>query len=437
MKHSAIYRFLSCAQPICLILSPSVSFAMQPLADFLEHARSRNPANKEALALALQLSEEEQAAAWKLLPSIAAQGNYTRNEYENILKLPGPKDLTLTPYNQLDSAIGVSIPLIDVAAWERKAGAEAMTQAAQAGQAATEDSIEKQVIRSYYQVLGTAALLQSAEKNLEFSQSNNANVQQRNKQGTASELDLQRTNADVARVQQELANAQLSLITARRQLESLSGLKPDEVTDFPADDLQEEKPLDDWFAGASSLPAVKAASASRIAAEKAISTSNSNWLPTLTGLAQQRYTNATGFSGGRQSYYLLQLSASWRIDGTLTHNTEAMTQSAAAARAREEGALTSAKDELYSLWQHVHIGIRKSHAAIKLAAAASRSADLAKQQYAAGVATQLDLLQALQEAFRAEVSRIQVDSDLQYSRAALRLCTNKITPNGLPKERSE
>ena len=148
MKHSAIHRFLPWAPSVFLLLSPSVSFAIQPLSDFLERAKTRNPANKEAQAISLQRAEEEDSATWKLLPSIAAQGNYTRNEFENTLKLPGTKQLTLTPYNQLDAAIGVSIPLIDVAAWERKAGAAALTQAAQAGLAATEDSIEKQVIRS-------------------------------------------------------------------------------------------------------------------------------------------------------------------------------------------------------------------------------------------------------------------------------------------------
>lgn len=436
MKRSAPFDFLACVLAAGVVFIPTVSFALQPLSEFLEGAKSYNPSNKEALAVSLQRQQEEQASLWKLLPAIVAQGNYSRNEFENKLKFPGPKELTLTPYNQIDGAVGVSVALIDVAAWERKASAAALSQAAMAGLEATQESIEKQVIRAYYQFLGTAALSQSAEKNLEVSLSNNANVKQRYKQGTASELDLQRTNADVARVQQELANAQLASLTARRQLESLSGLAPAEVSEFPGDNLKEEKPLADWLAGAASLPSVKAAQSSRVAAEKNVATAHSNWLPTLTGSAQQRFTNATGFSGGHDRYYVLQLSASWRLDGSIPHTAEAMAQGAAAARAHEESTLSAARDELYSLWQHVHIGIQKSQAAMQQANAANRSAELAKQQYAAGVATQLDVLQALQEAFKAEVSRIQVDSDLQYSRAALRLSADKITPKQ-PEETKE
>jgi len=42
-------------------------------------------------------------------------------------------------------------------------------------------------------------------------------------------------------------------------------------------------------------------------------------------------------------------------------------------------------------------------------------------QYRAGTATQLDLLQAQRDAFRAEVTRIQDDANLLNSRAQLRL----------------
>ena len=46
-------------------------------------------------------------------------------------------------------------------------------------------------------------------------------------------------------------------------------------------------------------------------------------------------------------------------------------------------------------------------------------------QYRAGTATQLDLLQAQRDAFRAEVTRIQNDANLLNARAQLRLSTGR------------
>ena len=53
--------------------------------------------------------------------------------------------------------------------------------------------------------------------------------------------------------------------------------------------------------------------------------------------------------------------------------------------------------------------------------AAAAAAQLARDRYEGGIATQLDVLQATQDLFRADVGRIQADADVAYARAALRL----------------
>ncbi len=54
-------------------------------------------------------------------------------------------------------------------------------------------------------------------------------------------------------------------------------------------------------------------------------------------------------------------------------------------------------------------------------AATRLAASLAEDRYESGVATQLDVLQARQDAFSADVARIQADADLAYARVALRM----------------
>jgi outer membrane protein TolC len=53
--------------------------------------------------------------------------------------------------------------------------------------------------------------------------------------------------------------------------------------------------------------------------------------------------------------------------------------------------------------------------------ASVHAAEQARVQYRAGTATQLDLLQAQRDAFRAEVTRIEDDANLLNARAQLRL----------------
>ena len=65
--------------------------------------------------------------------------------------------------------------------------------------------------------------------------------------------------------------------------------------------------------------------------------------------------------------------------------------------------------------------IEKARSARAQVQAETAAAQLARDRFGGGLATQLDVLQAEQDLFKAEVARIQADADLVYARAALRL----------------
>jgi outer membrane protein TolC len=69
----------------------------------------------------------------------------------------------------------------------------------------------------------------------------------------------------------------------------------------------------------------------------------------------------------------------------------------------------------------VGTGLAKSRAARSESKAAARAVDRARDRYANGAGTQIELVQAERDAFAAEVARIQADADLSYARAALKL----------------
>jgi len=81
----------------------------------------------------------------------------------------------------------------------------------------------------------------------------------------------------------------------------------------------------------------------------------------------------------------------------------------------------AAGDAIHRYWETVVANIAQSRSARAGRDAAVHAAEQARVQYRAGTATQLDLSQALRDAFRAEVTRIQDDANLLNARAQLRL----------------
>ena len=72
-------------------------------------------------------------------------------------------------------------------------------------------------------------------------------------------------------------------------------------------------------------------------------------------------------------------------------------------------------------WQQIRADIESAQSSRAQVVATKLAASLAEDRYENGVATQLDVLQARQDAFAADVARIQADADLAYARLALRL----------------
>jgi outer membrane protein TolC len=125
--------------------------------------------------------------------------------------------------------------------------------------------------------------------------------------------------------------------------------------------------------------------------------------------------------------YLLQLGIQWKVDATVFAQNRAQDAAVAAARALEDQSRQEAEDAVFKDWQQVRADIDSAHSARAQVAATKLAASLAEDRYESGVATQLDVLQARQEAFAADIARIQADADLAYARIALRLDAGKLS----------
>jgi outer membrane protein TolC len=425
-------RLLGAALALAACTAPArTAFALQPVTEFLEHARTWNPQNRAAHATTVQRDAEVSVSTGDLLPNLSAQGSYTRNEFEvttaallpaspatAMLNIP---NIVIQPQNQLDANVILTVPLINIANWDRRAAAKATFVGARADEENAQLVVEKSVLRDYYTLLGNEAVLLSATKNLDVAQHNLGLARDRRESGTGSELDVQRAVADQAKAEQSLTAAQLAVTNTRRDLYSLSGLQAEPAATFPQDDLHEEPSLESWMGKTGAVPSVRSAVANRERAEEGARAANTGWLPSVNASAEEKFTNATAFVGGHTAIYLLQLVATWKLDTTIRPQIRAQNAAAAAARAGEDQARQAAEDAVFRDWQQIRADIESARSSRAQVAAATLAASLAEDRYQSGVATQLDVLQARQDAFAADVARIQADADLAYARVALRL----------------
>jgi outer membrane protein TolC len=403
-----------------LLAAPAM--ALQPLETFLSAARDRNPEAKQASAELDQQNAEALTALGRQLPGVSVRGNYYRNQYQTQISVGGPP-MVVQPKDQWLGTATLSVPLIDLASFQRIAASRTNADSYARRLEATRLSVESQTVQDYYQLLANLALVTTAERYLEVSRENLRLTETKLRAGAATRLDVDRAVADVEVQVQQLASARLQVALVARDLESTTSITPDVSTSVELiDDLHPERELSYFEAELPNVPSVTAAATATHAAQQQATASKLALVPTIAGFFTEYATNAPGFEPSHW-YWQAGLTASWYFDLTYVGNIKSSDAAAAATLAAEERTRLAAGDAIHRYWQTVVAGIAQSRSARAGRDAATHASEQARVQYMAGSATQLDLLQAQRDAFSAEVTRIQTDANLLNARAQLRLAS--------------
>jgi len=415
-------RSAKIAAGLFLAFPASPAWALQPLGDFLASGRSTGFDAREQALVTEQRGWERSAALGRLLPSFSARGIYQFNQYEVEADFGGTT-LVISPQHQLDGFLQLDVPLIDLANQHRYSQAKHLESASKEQQELVLSQVDTAIARSYFLLVGAAALHHSAELSLKSAEENLAFVQARADLGAATELDLARARANVEVSRQNLADALLGRDVAARQLETLSGLSPQAVDSFPEVGLQSEGPLSSWLDNAET-PADRTQKELTAAAVQGRKAAKAALLPTLSANAQERFTNATGFVG-EPTVFTAQAVLGWRLDWGTYANSQAQSSNAAAQMVREEKTRRNSADQIFEAHHRVETGIVKVQSARAQAESASTAAGLAEERYRAGAATQLDVTQAQRDAFAADAALIQAGAQLTFARVELRTLTGR------------
>ncbi|MEI9940965.1 MAG: TolC family protein [Pseudomonadota bacterium] len=425
VRHYLLSSGFQIAAASTLLLASGQASATQSLDTFLEAARTSSYDVREQRATVEQRNWEKESTLGRLLPAASARGVYTRNQYP--AEVPAavfpPNGLTITPQDQFDLFLQLDVPLVDLANYQRLGQARHLAKASSAQLELSQNDVQRVVARAYYTFVGGAALVQAAERSQQIAEENLAFVTTRHDIGVATELDRERARANLEQSKQDRAQAELIGIMAGRNLETVSGIVPTPVVEYPVDDLHPEEPLATWLASQGTpsdrvqAELDKAAASAKKAAAYAL-------LPSLSANGQEHLTNASGFTG-HSSFYTLQAMLSWKLDYSAYGTAQAQASAADVQRVRAERARRGVEDDIFDAWERVRTGIVKSASARAQADAALRAEELALARYQSGALTQLDVTQSQRDAFQAQASRIQADADLLYSRVLLRLAAGK------------
>src|SRR2546428_2019184 len=290
-----------------VVLHSPPAVALQPVETFLAGAREGRPDELEARATALQQQGQALSALGRVLPGVAANGSYTRNQYSSAITLAEPgqpaQTVTLLPRDQWDGSATLTVPLVDLAGFRRVSAANASARAAAYQLDATWLQLQGQVAQQYYQLVADLALVAASRGALEVSREGLLLAQARLRAGAAGVLEVDRARADVEQQFQQLAAAELQVALATRALESASNVHAEISEAVPLiDDLHPEPELSLFASDVAALPSVAAAAANTRAAAMEGGAREFALSPTIAVTLTDIGTHATGLIGLDWSY---------------------------------------------------------------------------------------------------------------------------------------
>lgn len=402
---------------------PRVS-AQQPLEVFLAAGREHALDLREAeLNREIARSQVDEARA-RWLPSFTASGGYTRNEVDVVVTIPTgattSTQATITPLDQADLTLQLNVPVIDVGAWLNFAAAEASAEAGERRAEASLAETDLAIATAYHQLIATRALLEAAVRGRGAAEASLERARARVSASLASDLEVARAEAEVARVDQQIADAQLQATLAERNLEVLTGLAVgDERAPALEDDLV--PPPETSTGDVEALAEVRAADADVRAARLSRDASWAALAPTVSAFARERITNAAGF--GPSALWALGVQATFTLDFLRPAQIGTRERQEDLAALRRERALETARTRVIEARARLVGSIARVRAARAQEASARRARDVAVSRFESQLAAQLDVLTAERELVSAEGTRIQAEGDLAVARLAYRVRT--------------
>jgi outer membrane protein TolC len=399
----------------------------------------------QSFVLAEAKSRIEQAraligqASSPLLPQVMAAGGYTRNSDEAKLGLKGafapmfqrlglslPEGIPDTVYIQPLGAWTVSasakVPLVVPSAWADRQAAQRATDAATASLGAVRLGLRAALVQSAWAAAAAEDIVVASERAVGIAQEHRQTSARMHEAGETAALSVLKADTEVVKRQSDLVRARAELERARLAVGILLGkAEPLRVLPGPAPDSTALTSSETLVREALARRPEIAVNAAKIGAADAQTLSaRLRLLPQLSGSAAV-FASDMPYPTGKKDGWRLTIDLTWPLfDGGYRSSKRAQ------AEAETEGARAVAEAQRLTIAQEVADAVRdlgvareRLRLAEQQAAFAAEAAASAKRTFAAGVAGSLEVLDANDRLYQADVALADARGRLGIADAAV------------------
>ena len=381
----------------------------------------------DARALATQ-------AAVPLLPTLVAAGGYTRNSADAIVdlsKLPlaglpagalpsGP--LVIQPLGVWTVSGSLRVPLIVPNAWADWAAAQRAADSI----GATAESARLQLRASLAQAAWAAAaaeeIVAASERAVTVAEEHQRSAARSVTAGTEAPLSVLKAETEVVKRQSDLAQARANRERSHLALGVLLGkTEPLRVLLPPIAGGETPQPVESLVAEAlQARPEIVAQEAQIRAARAQVTSARLRWLPQISGSGAV-FAADVPYPTGKKEGWRLTLDALWPLyDGGLAGGKRDQAQAdLLTARAAAEAQRLNVIQEVQDTRRDVSVAGERLRLAEQQRDIATAAAASAKRTFEAGVASSLDVLDANDKLYQADVGMADAHGRLGIARVAL------------------
>jgi len=422
---------------VLLAVVPARAYDLRTLN--LTQALDELDAHNWALAEARSRVEQARAmigqASSALLPTAMAAGGYTRNSDEAKVGLGGvfqalgvqppagiPGTLYIQPIGAWTVSGAVKVPLLVPTAWADRAAAQRGSEAASAASSAIRLQMHASLAQAAWAGAAAEEIVAASERAVSVAEEHRRTAARLVDAGEATPLSVLKADTEVTKRESDLVRARAELERARLAVGVLLGkAEPVRVLPPPPPDARPPLRSQDLVSEAlSGRPEIQSEVAKIRAAQAETLSARLRLLPQISGSASV-FASDMPYPTGKKDGWRLTLDATWLLfDGGYRNSRRAQgeAESEGAAAAAESARIAIAQ-EVADAVREVGVATERLRLAERQAAFAAEAAASAKRTFEGGVAGSLDVLDANDRLYQADVGLADARGRLGMARAGL------------------
>jgi outer membrane protein TolC len=413
---------------LALLLNAGTGTPELSLSDALAELDRQNPSLAQARSRAAEAAALARQSAAVLLPTLSAQATYQRNSDSAVFAMPavpGSEPIVIQPLESTTVSGSGRVPLVVPNAWFDLAAARGAARSADRSAEATRLALRTAFAQSAYLSIGAEEVVAASERAVANAAELVRSAERRVAAGTSAPLDVLRARTELVRRESDLEDARASLDRARLALGVLLGregpariLAP-EVATAPVPEL--EVPREALVREAlARRPEIAAQRAQVEAAEAGVRSAWARLAPQLSAsgvIFASDQPNVTGEKDGWRA----TVDLSWSLyDGGFRYGKRRQAQAQlAGARAGGEVQRLSVLQEVEDAVRDLTVARERLRLADTQARLAGDTAASVRRSFEAGIASSLDVVDANDRLYGAEIGLADARARLAQARLAL------------------